>query len=103
MPTSFFRSFWNIVLIGILVYTATYMPYKTCFIDVPSVASDNFDLVIDSLFTLDICINFLSAFEKADGTLVYKLKEIAIAYIRSWFLLDVMAVFPFDFLFQQIT
>lgn len=78
------------------------MPYKTCFIDVSSVASDNFDVVVDSLFAFDILLNFVSAYEKADGTLVYKLKEIAISYIRSWFLLDVLAVFPFDFVFDQV-
>jgi hypothetical protein len=103
MPTSYFRSFWNFVTILILTYTATYMPYKTCFIDYPSQASENLETVIDCLFTLDIFICFLSASEKADGTLVHHPREIAAIYIRSWFFFDVLAVFPFDLVFGLIT
>ena len=39
MPGNIFKAFWNSVIILLLVYTATYMPYKTCFIDSPSKAS----------------------------------------------------------------
>ena len=32
-PTNPFKSIWNLILVALLSYTATYMPYKTCFID----------------------------------------------------------------------
>lgn len=32
-PNSTFKTIWNMIIIVLLAYTATYMPYKTCFID----------------------------------------------------------------------
>jgi hypothetical protein len=32
-PNSSFKVFWNIVIIILLLYTATWMPYQICFID----------------------------------------------------------------------
>ena len=46
------------------------MPYKTCFIDTPSNESKIFDQVIDGLFTIDILINFISAVEMTDGSVI---------------------------------
>lgn len=69
MPQSFFKSVWNVILIILLVYTATYMPYKICFIDEPSQSSEIVDTVVDVLFAIDIIINFISAVELADGNI----------------------------------
>ena len=33
MPQGRFKYMWNSTMIVLLLYTATYMPYKTCFID----------------------------------------------------------------------
>ena len=35
-PTSRFKFFWNFVLLSLLLYTATIVPYRTAFVDVPS-------------------------------------------------------------------
>ena len=51
-----------------LIYTALYMPYKVAFLDDVSVASSTIDWLVDSLFMVDILINFLSAYEEADGS-----------------------------------
>jgi hypothetical protein len=96
MPGNIFKAFWNSVIIILLVYTATYMPYKTCFIDTPSIESIILDQVIDGLFTFDIFINFISAVEKSDGSVISSLKDIAADYARSWFVFDVAAVFPVE-------
>ena len=77
MPNHFIKNIWNVVLIILLFYTATLMPFNICFIDNPSNASVNFDTVVNALFTLDIFINFLSAIEMSDGTLLTRPKAIA--------------------------
>jgi potassium channel len=84
------------VLVTLLVYTATYMPYKTCFIDDPSEESEQLDVVVDWLFMFDIFVNFLSAIEKSDGRLINNPKIIASEYLRSWFAFDFLSVLPFD-------
>lgn len=87
------------LLIILLIYTATYMPYKTCFIDNPSEASEVIDSIVDALFTADIAVNFLSAVEMSDGTVVYQPRKIAELYLLSWFWFDVIAVMPIQLIF----
>jgi hypothetical protein len=36
MPNSRFKMFWNLVIIVLLLYTATYMPFQICFISASS-------------------------------------------------------------------
>ena len=85
-------------MVTILVYTASYMPYKTCFIENPSFESDVFDWIVDSLFITDIFVNFITAFEKDDDTNETNLKNIATRYISSWFVFDVISCIPFNLL-----
>ena len=63
MPASRVKSFWNTIMIMLLVYTATYMVFKTCFIDDETTIGLSIDYTIDFLFFIDIFINFLSAEE----------------------------------------
>lgn len=53
-----------------------------------------FDYLNDVLFGIDIIINFISALELPDGTIDPRISEIAKAYLKSWFLLDICATFP---------
>jgi len=41
-------------------------------------------------------INFLSAYERYNGTIEYRLKKIAINYITGFFIVDFIATFPFN-------
>ena len=51
--------------------------------------------VFDSLFLIDIVLCFISAFYDEDFVLIDSHKIIAYNYIRSWFAIDVVAIFPF--------
>ena len=62
-PKDPFKQIWNVIIMILLAYTATYMPYKTCFVDDSTVLADTVDWTVDVLFMVDIVINFLSAFE----------------------------------------
>ena len=53
-------------------------------------------MMIDGLFFCDIIVNFMSAFDHADGSVETNLKVIALNYIKSWFFLDIIATFPTD-------
>lgn len=95
MPQSTAKLVWNLVIICLLLYTATYMPYRICFIDDESTGFFlAFEYMVDILFALDIAVNFISALELADGSVDPRFKPIAIAYIKSWFFLDLFATFP---------
>ena len=52
-------------------------------------------LLIDITFIIDIGINFLTAFERKDGEMEYRLKNIAVNYILGFFWIDLISSFPF--------
>jgi len=54
-----------------------------------------FENIFDGLFLIDIVVNFLSAYFDEDYILVDNLKPIAFNYLRTWLIIDVVAIFPF--------
>ena len=95
MPDQKFKVFWNIVIIILLLYTATVVPYRISFYDEASTGFlAFFEIMVDVLFGLDIIVNFCSAIELPNGKVEARCKPIAKSYIRSWFLMDLFATFP---------
>jgi hypothetical protein len=66
MPDSDLISYWNVIMMLLLLYTATYVPFKTAFIEESPEYVNNIEFAIDSLFFVDIVVNFISAYENAD-------------------------------------
>lgn len=52
----------------------------------------------DCWFT-DIILNFRTTYVSKSGQVVYESRQIALNYIRGWFLLDLLAAIPFDLLY----
>lgn len=50
-------------------------------------------------FLSDIILNFRTSFVNKSGQVVYEGKLVALNYMRGWFLLDLLAAIPFDFLY----
>ena len=65
MPDEPFKRYWNVLMIFLLIYVATYVPFDVCFNDNSEVmdASDYLDIIVDFLFTIDILVNFMSSYE----------------------------------------
>jgi hypothetical protein len=82
LPESKVLSSWNIIMMLLLLYTATYIPYKTAFIEESSDMVNNIEFAIDSLFFVDVFINFVSAYETTDKNIEFRFSRIAFSYIR---------------------
>lgn len=78
----------------LLIYTAIFVPYRTAFVDTSTIGYIIFDTCIDTLFFTDVFVNFFSAFEKKDKTVEVRHAYIAVDYLKSWFLLDIMSCIP---------
>jgi hypothetical protein len=98
LPDSKILNLWNIIMMLLLLYTATYIPFKTAFIDDSSSLVNTIEFSIDSLFFVDIVVNFVSAYETADKNIEFRPSAIAFSYIKSWFLFDVISCIPFQYL-----
>jgi len=96
MPNSRFKIFWNFVIIILLLYTATFITYRVAFIDTDSELLIVLDYIMDTLFGIDIIINFISAYEISETKVETWFKKIAKKYVLSWFVLDTLAIIPFQ-------
>lgn len=77
MPESNFKKLWNVIIIILLAYTATYVPFKVSFVDETSAGLFAWDLVVDGLFMIDIFVNFLSAYEDKEDIIEVRVSKIA--------------------------
>jgi len=59
-----------------------------------------FETIIDVSFMIDVIVTFNTGFYKK-GYLVMKRKEIIKNYIKTWFILDILASFPYSWVFKQ--
>jgi len=94
MPESQFKKIWNLFVTVLLLYTAIMVPLRTAFIEESSLGYIILDTMIDTMFFTDIFINFFSAFEKKDKTVEVRHAYIAVDYLKTWFLLDIMSCIP---------
>ena len=63
-PEGTFKKIWDLVIVLILLYTATFAPYNTAFVkDIDISELTKFiEVSIDGLFISDIFITFLTPF-----------------------------------------
>lgn len=72
------------------------LPVKFSFYsDQEDPAWDIFDMFVDCVFFVDMVLTFFSAYWD-DERLVVSLKSIAINYIKFWFWIDLISIFPFE-------
>mmetsp|Transcript_11318 Transcript_11318/g.22262 ORF Transcript_11318/g.22262 Transcript_11318/m.22262 type:complete len:691 (-) Transcript_11318:114-2186(-) len=101
-PNSNFKSVWNVLLILLLLYTATLMPYRISFVDKDD--KDGWwywELLVDFGFFMDILVTCFSAFTNSESEVVTDLKAIVFQYIKTWMLIDIIAIFPFDLINEE--
>ena len=55
---------------------------------------------IDFLFLCDILTTFISAFEDYDLKINDNLKDISTNYLKGWFVIDFISIFPIDLIFM---
>lgn len=90
--------FWDTLLSFILLATCLLVPFTLAFSEeLESVKWYNqLNYVIDLFFLLDIFINFNTAFYREDYEIETSHKNIAINYLRGWFLIDFLSIIPLD-------
>lgn len=81
LPDGNFKTVWNFVMIFLLLYTASFVPIRTAFIDDVTPIFAGFEYTVDGCFIFDLFVNFLSAYTDQDKNLEIKLKNIALTYI----------------------
>ncbi|MEE6471375.1 hypothetical protein FKM82_009255 [Ascaphus truei] len=102
-----FKACWDGLILLATLYVAVTVPYSFCFSSgkeewntasrsPPSAC----DLSVEILFILDIILNFRTTFVSQSGQVVFSPRLIFLHYIRTWFLLDLLAALPVDLLYS---
>ena len=87
---------WDVIVLVLLVYTATWVPLRVGFDFNPSTAVKALELIVDLVFLADVIVNFLTSYECENGHMEYQLSAIALRYAKSWFAIDLISSIPFD-------
>ena len=96
VPESTATKIWQVLLIFMLLYTATILPYKLALIDDDNIELFTIDTVFDFLFIFDIYVNFNTPIEFKVDNYNFNRRAIAMNYINSWFLIDCIGSIPMN-------
>ena len=91
------KAIWDLWMTFVLLVTCLVTPLNIAFTDEEDELGILIvDLMVDSLFGIDILVIFNTAFYDQDVELVEDRKEIAKHYLSGWFTVDMLAIIPFD-------
>lgn len=97
-PDGRFRILWDLALGILILYSVISIPIRIGFDVAPEIPNSwqfIVDCLIDCTFAVDICLNFFTGYY-AGKTLVRNKRDIARAYFRGWFSIDLITTVPID-------
>ena len=97
LPFGSKRSLWDMLTLSLVLYTAIVLPYLLAFtiVDPPWVSW--VDFFADLIFPTDVFLNFHTGYiDEISDELITNKSKIALQYLRSWFVLDVVGSIPWE-------
>jgi hypothetical protein len=102
-PEDDFRTNWDLFITLVLIFTCIETPVRITFVESnfshdheEHYGLDMVSTIVDSLFLIDILLIFNTAYYDEDFRIIEDRKAIASNYMQSWFLIDILAIIPFD-------
>ena len=99
LPDNPYKKIWDLLIAFLILYSAIITPYEIAFSD--SNKSSWFEILIDIFLAIDIVLTFFSAYTDEEENLVKNHKKIIKKYLKSWFIIDIISVFPINNLFKN--
>eukprot|EP00958_Prasinococcus_capsulatus_P017632 scaffold2003_cov420-Prasinococcus_capsulatus_cf.AAC.5 len=101
------RLCWDGMIALLVLYSAFEVPFRISFLSIEYERSvsglDGFDIsdvVIDTIFLIDLISNFFTGYLTVrDEVVIMDRRRIAIHYVQTWFLVDLVSSFPFYAIF----
>jgi len=99
LPWHPFRQFWEPFLMLPLLYVALFTPYLILLQVEQTPLWDGIEIGIWAFFLVDIAVNFLSAYlDEEKDQIVVEPRAIAWNYMMGWFVIDLVASIPIDWI-----
>lgn len=80
----------------ILILTCIVTPIRIAFYEEDTLEWEVINYTVDFFFLFDIIVCFNSAYYDEDFRIVEDRWVISIEYLRGWFLIDILSIFPFQ-------
>lgn len=90
------RRSWDILILVFVMYNSVSVPYEASFRYTKTALQNHIETVIDILFALDVVITFRTAYIDNHAIMVRDGGKIVMHYVKTWFLIDLMASLPLD-------
>lgn len=100
-PEGELKLLWDTIVAVFILYSSIITPFKLSFVpDNYYIFWDVFDdFFVGSVFFLDMILNFMTPVY-VNHELVIDQKKIICDYLRFWFWLDLLSIFPFELIFE---
>ena len=93
MPDSTGLMKWRFWIAFLLLFTGIFLPLRIAFIDDAPLSMIIWETIVDACFLIDIVLTFFSAVD-TKGHIEVRHSILAANYLKGWFLIDLIAVFP---------
>ena len=88
---------WDFLILILLLFISITVPYRIVYIEKDSGKWKHVYYAIDVFFGVDMLLTFNTSYTESEQMKeVYNRKKIALNYLKGWFIIDFVAVIPFD-------
>ncbi|XP_023187178.1 potassium/sodium hyperpolarization-activated cyclic nucleotide-gated channel 2-like [Xiphophorus maculatus] len=103
-PYSDFRFYWDLLMLLLMMGNLIILPVGiTFFRDENTPSWIIFNVVSDTLFMVDLVLNFRTGIMKEDSTeIILDPRAIRQKYLKTWFLVDFVSSIPVDYIFLMV-
>ncbi|CAF1132324.1 unnamed protein product [Adineta steineri] len=102
-PCSNFRFYWDLIMLILLITNVIVLPVAIAFFseEINSARWIIFNVISDAFFLFDIVVNFRTGVLRNDyiDEIILEPRLIAMHYIKTWFMIDLLSSLPVDYLF----
>ena len=97
-PEDTWKEQWDLLVSLVLIFTCCTTPFRLAFYE-----TDNFEWqivngIVDLVFFTDMILIFNTAYYDEDFKMVQHRGLIALTYMRGWFVIDLLAIFPIGYI-----
>jgi len=102
MQDSKYKLIWDVLIMIILLFVALILPYRMAFYDNdPSIGWMLIWNIINVIFFVDIILTFCTTYtHELTNIEVVNHKNIALKYLKGWFIIDLLSCLPFDIMIE---
>ncbi len=93
-----FNNVIGLCKLSVVWFSAIVTPVRVSFLEIHNPLWISIEVFTDLVFTLDIIFSFFTAYYNRVEVLISSKRTISLSYLKSWFILDIIAILPLDYI-----